>query len=324
MEKKVGIIISIYNSENYLNLCIKSALEQTYKNIHIYLVNDGSTDRSADICNKFEHDNSKISAISLQNSGVSHARNIGIKEAHNDKCDYVMFLDSDDYIDKDVVKELISHQSNDTLMGIRVKRFGIENEKVMDEGAYDSNDFIRKMLLGKTHGYIVPYLFDMKNVQKHKISFREDIEYLEDMQFLIAYLKKLNIKTIRFIDSEALYYYRVNQSSATMSYDTKRAVSNIFKSLDLINENTARKFNQEIINSKLLFLERKLEQDGSLGNLSDIVDLIKNKKAELKWHHMTLRSRTIYMILNSNNKKMVKIFYGIKNLMKHSRGGYER
>lgn len=92
----ISIIIPVYNTDGYLNRCIDSVLEQTYCNLEIVLVNDGSTDNSGQICDEYEEKDPRVTVIHKPNEGVSKARSIGIKAAHGE---YIMFVDSDDWID---------------------------------------------------------------------------------------------------------------------------------------------------------------------------------------------------------------------------------
>lgn len=103
MEKYlISIIVAIYNIENYLNRCINSLISQSYKNIEILLVNDGSNDASLKICESFK--DPRIRIINKENGGLSSARNEGIKNANGDFC---TFVDGDDYAEKDMVKNLV-------------------------------------------------------------------------------------------------------------------------------------------------------------------------------------------------------------------------
>ena len=96
-EKKelVSIVVPVYNCENYIERCIKSLLEQTYKNIEIILINDGSKDRSLDICKKYSNIDKRIVIIDKKNEGVSKARNTGIKKSNGK---FISFVDADDLI----------------------------------------------------------------------------------------------------------------------------------------------------------------------------------------------------------------------------------
>lgn len=95
MEKKVTIVVPIYNVEKYLERCIDSILSQTYKNIEVILVNDGSTDNSLQLCNKYKSIDNRVIIIDKLNGGLSDARNAGIKKACGE---YISFIDSDDFI----------------------------------------------------------------------------------------------------------------------------------------------------------------------------------------------------------------------------------
>ena len=102
-EELISIIIPVYNSEKYLQRCIDSIKSQTYNNIEILLIDDGSTDNSLQICNENALKDSRINVIHKKNTGVSDTRNIGIAKS---KGKYVSFIDSDDYIEKNYIKKL--------------------------------------------------------------------------------------------------------------------------------------------------------------------------------------------------------------------------
>lgn len=105
----VTIVIPVYNVEKYLDTCVKSVINQTYKNLEVILVNDGSTDSSLDICKHYSYDN-RILIIDKKNEGLSSARQIGIDKAHGK---YICMVDSDDYIEKDFVEKMHSKISSD-------------------------------------------------------------------------------------------------------------------------------------------------------------------------------------------------------------------
>ncbi len=98
MNELVSIIVPIYNVSEYLERCIKSLINQTYKNIEIVLVNDGSTDNSLDICKKYQNKDKRIVVLDKTNGGLSDARNYGIERA---KGQYITCVDSDDYVTDD-------------------------------------------------------------------------------------------------------------------------------------------------------------------------------------------------------------------------------
>lgn len=102
-ENKVTVVLPIYNVEKYLDRCINSVINQTFKNLEIILVNDGSTDNCLKICEKYKNIDDRIIIINQRNKGLSAARNSGIIKATSK---YICFIDSDDYIEKDMIEYL--------------------------------------------------------------------------------------------------------------------------------------------------------------------------------------------------------------------------
>lgn len=105
MKKLLSVVVPVYNVEKYLDRCIKSIINQTYKNLEIILVDDGSVDASGKICDKYAFKDKRINVIHKENEGLSEARNTGIKLS---KGNYITFVDSDDYIDERMYEILIN------------------------------------------------------------------------------------------------------------------------------------------------------------------------------------------------------------------------
>lgn len=103
MDKKVSVIVPVYNSSAYLNRCIEAIISQTYENTEIILVNDGSTDNSPEILREYARKDGRIKVFDKENGGSSSARNLGIREASGE---YICFCDSDDYYEKDLIEKL--------------------------------------------------------------------------------------------------------------------------------------------------------------------------------------------------------------------------
>ncbi len=103
MNEKISIIIPVYNVERYIEECLDSVINQTYKNLEILIINDGSTDRSLEICRKYKKKDKRIRLINQKNMGVAYCRNLGLKKVTSA---YVMFVDSDDYIEENMVATL--------------------------------------------------------------------------------------------------------------------------------------------------------------------------------------------------------------------------
>ena len=104
MNKLISVVVPVYNAEKYLEQCIDSVLEQTYNNIELILVDDGSTDSSGDICDKYALKDQRVKVVHQKNARIGAARNRGIEEATGD---YLTFIDSDDYIERETYQECI-------------------------------------------------------------------------------------------------------------------------------------------------------------------------------------------------------------------------
>ena len=104
MNKKISVIVAVYNTEKYIEKCLRSLLNQTYQNLEIIVVDDGSTDNSKEVLKKYSH-NDKIKLIyNKKNSGLSYSRNVGLENAMGD---YIGYIDSDDYVDLDYYEKLM-------------------------------------------------------------------------------------------------------------------------------------------------------------------------------------------------------------------------
>lgn len=154
--KLVSIIIPVYNVEAYLNECIASVLNQTYTEMEIILVDDGSTDKSGNMCEDFAEKDSRIIVIHKENGGLSDARNCALKLC---KGKYVYFLDSDDVINKDAISLLVSNceKSNADIAITGLKKFvhAIPEEKIYEEMGENitARETVRRMLLHRGIGH---------------------------------------------------------------------------------------------------------------------------------------------------------------------------
>ena len=196
----ISIIVPIYNSEKWLSRCVESLINQTYKDIEILLVNDGSTDKSLEICKEYEKKDSRITVIDKENGGVSSSRNAGIDAA---KGEYIQFVDSDDFIEPQMC-EMFANSINDVDMvicGMRIYEQGrILREPHLESAIYDIRDSIdiyfglRKINLGPCNKLYRKSLITQQ--------FKEGISLGEDTIFLLDYMK--NVARVAVI-SECLY-----------------------------------------------------------------------------------------------------------------------
>lgn len=231
-EKKVSIIIPVYNSEETLKKCIESVINQTYKNIEILVINDGSKDKSLKIINEYKNKDKRIKIINQENKGVSGARNTGINNATGD---YITFIDSDDYIKPNLVKDTIKifkEYECDVVRNNYVLSY--ENGKIQSRHEmYEENriinitekkeELIQNILLGKVQSYSWLLTIKRNILNENNLKFDEDVFFMEDIIFLIRLI--FFIKNIYFVSEPNYFYYQNNENSLTK--DPKRYVKNI-------------------------------------------------------------------------------------------------
>lgn len=215
MDDLISIIIPVYKVEKYLARCIDSILQQTYSNLEIILVNDGSPDNCGNICDEYSKKDSRITVIHKENGGVSSARNMGLKVA---KGKYIGFVDSDDYIELDMFEKLYKIlKKNEAQLSV-CNIYGKNEDKLE---IYDNKQFIEIIFdQNGPQGYLCNKLYDKSVIDKFNLILDENIHICEDLLFNVNYLEK--IKKVVYIH-EGFYHYVENSSSATKKmFATKR------------------------------------------------------------------------------------------------------
>lgn len=234
MENKLlSVIVPVYNAEKYLDRCIQSILNQTYSNIELLLIDDGSKDSSAMICDRYAKTNKRIKVYHKINGGVSSARNVGLDNAMGY---YVAFVDADDYLLPHAYQTLIDNFKNDChpIIGF----IGGGNVKYSDciLGVYDTIRTLNETA-GSCCGYIWHRLFKRESIGKQR--FDTNVSFGEDAIFWFYYIVENNVKTFRFLEYVGYVYVKeVGSSSLTSkSYDANtygyllNKISLIFDSL---------------------------------------------------------------------------------------------
>jgi glycosyltransferase involved in cell wall biosynthesis len=231
----VSIVVPVYNVEKYLRQCVDSLLAQTYKDMEIILVDDGSTDSSGKICDEYAEKYDFIRALHKENAGLGLARNSGMDEA---KGGYVSFVDSDDYLKPDAVERLINAMEKtgaDTCIGgyTRVRDNGeVIFESAPAETACDTAEVFPRLMgsLPEKKDSFRPSvwnaLYSMKIIRENNVRFPSEREYIaEDMVFDIDYYRYS--KTVALVGS-AGYCYRVTPGSLTMKYNPEKFEKSVF------------------------------------------------------------------------------------------------
>ena len=231
---KISVIIPVFNPGKHLTRCLNSIANQTHRNLQIVLIDDGSTDGSGEICDRFAENDDRIICVHQKNAGVSRARNKGIELASGD---YYYFPDSDDYLEPDTFEYLLGLVSQHSCDAVSFEYFVTysdhEKANVMNEnyyGLFDKQDAHRLVLTGTP--FACNKLFKKELITANPVSpgikFREDIYRGEDSLFVHEAFERA--QTVWF-DKRPLYHYvqseesacrgefRVNQLSAVKLYD---------------------------------------------------------------------------------------------------------
>lgn len=205
----ISVIIPVYNSELYLHDCIDSVICQTYSQIEIILVDDGSTDSSGVICDSYAKKYNNIIVIHKSNGGVSSARNVGIQNA---KGRYICFIDSDDSIDEEMVNKLHSAFDNKdncislckmSIVQNNIKRPFIENFDHIKKPYFR----IKKLIYGDIFGSVSRCMFPKSIINGLRF---KNVRHCEDQLFFI---EATNLASDIKIVNESLYMYRQNNNS---------------------------------------------------------------------------------------------------------------
>ncbi len=305
---KVSIIVPIYNAQIFLKKLIENLTNQTYKNIEIILVNDGSTDNSLTICNELQKHDSRIKVIDKENGGVSSARNKGIEVSNGD---YVTFVDSDDNIDEDYIRKMVENIEDECCLIKCNYRNKLKEEKL------NRDKYLEKIISGEILGVCWGYLFRKDLLED--IYFDEKTSYMEDTVFIIQYL--LRIKNVKIIDND-LYIHNYNLESLTVSRnDIEKKIDGYLYSINkikkiLIQENIySDKYDKYLDRRKIKIVEaefakvKDIEIIKRLLNNQNIIDVINLSNINLKY-------KSFIRLLKYKKYQKIVFYIKIRNLIK--------
>ena len=297
----ISIIVPCYNVEKYIEKCTNSLINQSYKNIEIILVDDGSTDNTGDICDNLKKKDKRINVIHIHNSGVSNARNIGIKQS---KGNYIAFVDSDDYIELNMYEEMVSIINSKELPDIVSSGFIYETEKgqkfACSKKSSNKIDILNKkeafeeIFSGRIGAYIWNKLFRKDLLLSNNLLFDIDISSGEDLLFLCQVIESAS--KIYHINKDYYHYIKRNDSITNSQFNEK--LLSILKAFDKIENITNRSFN----NSKESF---KFSKSFAICNLIYKMYNQKRYQKETKELNSWLKqNRKLFLIGNYPDKKV--------------------
>lgn len=220
MSKKVSIVIPIYNIEKYLRPCLDSILAQTYTDLEVLLVNDGSSDGSGDICHEYQDKDNRFVAIDKENGGAADARNVALDRMTGD---YVTFIDGDDYVSPDFIEKLMNLVDN---YGAEIAICGWCNVDEKGEIPFCKNDGTIKQYDTKEAITALLYQEDFDTAMWPKLYKRDLFDTIrfpkgnlyEDIAIIFDVF--LGASKVAFVDL-ANYYYLLRESGTTLKKFTK-------------------------------------------------------------------------------------------------------
>ena len=211
----ISIIVPVYNASQYLRKCIESILSQSFRDIELILINDGSTDDSLSICKCYESQDDRITVISGANGGVSKARNKGLDTA---KGEWITFADADDYFLDGALSTLYERAMQTGTDLVLANALKLKNGKSSELHRL-KNEVLPNAIMSIKHFALWGYLFNADIIKKNRLRFIDGLAYSEDRIFI--YQMPRYCKTIAFCN-KPVYVYRINDTSACSSQDGVR------------------------------------------------------------------------------------------------------
>ena len=290
---KLSVIVPVYNTEKYLRKTLDSLVNQTFKDLEIIIVNDGSTDGSKKIIDEYEKKYKNIKAYHLKNGGVSIARNTGIKKASGK---YITFLDSDDYVDLDLYEKMYEQTSGD--------KDSVECDFIWQFPNNERYDVLNKDIhpLLAVRAVVWNRLYKKDIITKNKIFFRKGV-YYEDIEFCYEVFPYL--KNNGYVKDAYVHYMQREGSITTCKTDKLKDVFTVLDgTIDYYKDNNLYdKYKDEL---EFLYVRY------TLGSSFYRIVKVGNKKLRNELLEYSY-DKLISMYPNFKKNKYVKKF-GLKNL----------
>lgn len=318
MRPSISIVVPVYKVENYLSHCIESLINQTYRNIEVILIDDGSPDRCSEMCDSYSKKDPRVKALHKRNGGLSDARNVGLLKATGE---FVLFVDSDDYIALDTCEELLKgiKQDADIVVGgaNRIEDNQITQMKRKEKQAnciMDSREFLKCELRNRTMYMPVWMNLYRRNFLLENRLFFEQGLFQEDE----LWTPQVFLKAGLVVDSQCcFYFYMIRDGSITNGGNKLKNAEdsmNICKTLEKIYREIEDKELRLLLNDKLVneFLNSFQTADLHKKEYSHLVD-----KQFLIGKAFTLRNKLrvflflinkkLYYYLNKFSKDLKKL-----------------
>lgn len=262
---RVSVIVPVYNSREYLGPCVESVLNQSYADFELILIDDGSTDGCAEMCDRFASYDHRVRCVHMKNSGVSAARNLGLSLATGE---YVTFVDSDDYVSEGFLASAVGLMESDEELDFvqysmdRFNSSGIFYREESDDVICDLPEFASVV---KFWGSACAGFLKTMIIKEYDLVFNSDLKLGEDQSFLYGYLEHCRKCSKR---SEIYYHYRSNQESATHN----PSVHDLVRSIDYFSKTEFPYFFRNKIEETLfsLYFQLVISKDIAVSQVSSI------------------------------------------------------
>lgn len=182
----ISVVVPVYNAASTIEKCVVSIRNQSYRNLNIVLIDDGSADDSLNICRQLASSDSRIRVFHQENGGVSSARNHGIRKAHGR---YICFIDSDDWVDPDYISILFSNMTRGGLSACNLTMYDGREDESWTKRMSVVQAQISVLACEGMEGFPVNKMFDLSLIKEKHIFFSEEITICEDVLFSIHYLR---------------------------------------------------------------------------------------------------------------------------------------
>ena len=299
----ISVIVPVYNVERYIDKCIKSIINQTYKDIEIILVNDGSLDNSGKICDYYAIKDKRIKVIHKKNGGLSDARNTGLDVA---KGQYIVFLDSDDWVDKYFLEKLynLSDKYDADIVCCNFKNVYSENEDLHhsnDIKLYSNMEALNYLYTNDGIKMVIAWN-KMYKAELFKVN-RYPIGKIHEDEFLTPKLI-YESKKIVCTEDELIYYRQTDNSITNSKFNKKRldAIEALVNRRDFFKKNNFIQLYKKN-NKKLFFLLIQYHISVRKSNINinqkeEILDIIKNYINIIDIKNLNFKSKIILFIFN--------------------------
>lgn len=314
----VSIIIPIFNAESYIDRCLKSILNNNIKNIEIILVNDGSVDRSGEICEKYKCNYENIIYINQCNQGPSVARNNGIARARGK---YIAFIDVDDEVKDNFINKIMDEIKRDDIdlfmWGIEYQWINNEEIKKIENVQYDTKEYTSNKFLSEITKYFNEFYFNFvwnklykkDIILKNKIQFNKNFKRSEDLLFNLEYIKY--IKDVKVLEDILYIHKNTNKESITQTYDSNQyenekviyvKMKETIEKLKCNNDYNVKNVDKYFIDMSFSILSYLINRDYGLS-------YNEKRQAGIK----IIKDNELNLVLqkNKNNRKLNKILYFI-------------